>query len=63
MLKILKRVSNTAQLLSQPDQVTEAGRLELKPKSGLELHWNQRENKTKKSKLAYWLNYKKATIF
>ena len=38
MLKILKRVSNTAQLLSQPDQVTEAGRLELKPKSGLELH-------------------------
>ena len=32
------------------------------PISSLQLLQNQEENKIKKSKLAYWLNYKKATI-
>ena len=51
-----------AQLPTKLNQVAEAGRLERKPKSSLQLHQNQRENKLKKSKLAYWLNYNKATI-
>ena len=42
--------------------VAEARRLERNPKSNLQRHQNQGENKIKKSKLAYWLNYKKATI-
>ena len=50
------------QLPTQSDQVAEAGRLDRKPKSSLQLHQNQRENKIKKSKLAYWLNYHKAEI-
>ena len=45
----LKRVSKTARLPA------EAGRLEEKPKSSLQLCQNQRKNKIKKSKLAYWL--------
>ena len=36
--------------------------MEGKSKSSLQLLENQEENKIKKSKLAYWLNYKKDTI-
>ena len=42
---------------TKPDQVAEAGRLEGKPKSSLQLCQNQKENKIKKSKLACWFNY------
>ena len=51
-----------AQLPTKLNQVAEAERLERKPKSSLQLRQNQRENKIKKSKLAYWLNYNKAAI-
>ena len=62
-VKDLKRVSNTAQIpLKKPDEVAEARRMEGKSKSSLQLLENQEENKIKKSKLAYWLNYKKDTI-
>ena len=55
-------MSNIAQLPTKPDTVAEARRLQRKPKSSLQLCQNQRENKIKKSKLAYWLNYNKAVI-
>ena len=59
------RVSNTAHLPTKPNQVAKAGRLKRKPKnqaSSLQFHPDQRENKTKKSKLTYWLNYNKAAM-
>ena len=59
------KASNIAHLSTKPDQVAKAGRLERKPKHlsiSLQLCQNQRENKIKRSKLAYWLNYKKAAI-
>ena len=56
-------MSNTAQLPTKTYQVSEAGRVEETPKSRLQLHQNRGENKIKKSKLVYCLNYKKATIF
>ena len=48
--------------MTKPDQVAEAERLKRKPKPRLQLHQNQRGNKIRKSKLDYWLNYKKASI-
>ena len=59
------RVSNIAHLLTKPDQVAKAARLgenQNNQASSLHLRQNQRENKIKKSKLAYWLNYNKAAI-
>ena len=50
------------ELPTKPDQVAEAESLESKLISSLQLHQNQRENKIKKSKLAYLLNYDKAAI-
>ena len=63
MLTLL-RVSNTAHLPTKPDQVAKAGRWRENQNqaSSLQLCQNQRENKIKKSKLAYWLNYNKAAI-
>ena len=58
------RVSNIYYLPTKPDQV--AKKLEdwreNNQASSLQLHQNQRENKIKKPKLAYWLNYNKAAI-
>ena len=48
--------------MTKPYQVAEAERLKRKPKPSLQLHQNQRGNKIRKSKLDYWLNYKKAAI-
>ena len=48
--------------MTKPYQVAEAERLKRKPKLSLQLHQNQRGNKIRKSKLDYWLNYKKAAI-
>ena len=59
------RVSNIAHLLTKPDQVAKAARLgenQSNQASSLHLRQNQRENKIKKSKLAYWLNCNKAAI-
>ena len=60
------RVSNIALLLTKPDQVANAGRYWRENQnnltSNLQLRQNQRENKIKKSKLAYWLNCNKAAI-
>ena len=56
-------MSNTAQLPTKTYQVAEAGRVEDIPKSRLQLCQNRGENKIKKSKLVYCLNYKKATKF
>ena len=54
---VMLRVSNIAHLLTKLDQVAKAGRLERKHQnnqaSSLQLRQNQRENKIKKSKLAY----------
>ena len=63
MLTLL-RVSNTAHLPTKPDQVAKAKRWResQNQESSLQLCQNQRENKIKKSKLAYWLNYNKAAI-
>ena len=50
------RVSNIAHLLTKPDQVAKAARLgenQNNQASSLHLRQNQRENKIKKSKLAY----------
>ena len=54
------RVNNITHLLTKPDQVAKSGKLERKPKQPK--RQNQRENKMKKSKLAYWINYNKAVI-
>ena len=58
------RVSNIAHLPTKPGQVAKAGRLEKKPtQPSIKCSTSQkRENKIKKSKLAYWLNYNKAAI-
>ena len=60
------RVSNIAHLPTKREQV--AKKLEdlrenqIYQVPSLQLRQNQRENKIKKSKLAYWLNYNKAAI-
>ena len=59
------RVSNIVHLPTKTDQVVKAGRWrenQNNQASSLQLHQNQRENKIKKLKLAYWLNYNKAAI-
>ena len=59
------RVSNIAHLLTKPDQVAKAERLERKPKQ-LSIKSSTspkpKRNKIKKSKLAYWLSYSEAAI-
>ena len=60
------RVSNIVHLPTEPDQVAKAGgRFERKRNnqaSSLQPRQKQRENKIKKSKLAYWLNFSKPAI-
>ena len=46
-------MSKTAQLPTKPEQVSEAGRIDGKPKPSLQFCQNKGKNKIKKSKLAY----------
>ena len=57
------RISNIAHLPTKPDQeqkLEDWRENQNNQASSLQLRQNQRENKIKKSELAYWLNYNKA---